>query len=89
MGGLIVTINFYLLARTLKRAFNPPHLASPKVILCKYYLRFIASGIIIFFLMARKVVNPLGLIAGLSVVVVSMMLLALLEAKKIRIKEAV
>ncbi len=27
-GGLIVTINFHLLYRTLKKAFRPPHLAS-------------------------------------------------------------
>jgi hypothetical protein len=88
-GGLIVTINFHLLARTLNRSLKPPHLASPNVILAKYYIRFVASGVIIFFLITRKVVNPVGLVVGLSVVVASMMLAALLEIKKLRIKEAV
>jgi len=88
-GGLIVTVNFHLLARTLKRSLKPPHLASPNVILAKYYIRFIASGIIIFFLITQKIVNPLGLVVGLSVVVASMMLAALLEINKLRIKEAV
>ncbi len=88
-GGLIVTINFHLLARTLNRSLKPPYLASPNVILAKYYIRFIASGVIIFFLITQKVVNPVGLVVGLSVVVASMMLAALLEITKLRIKEAV
>ena len=89
LGGLIVTINFHLLARTLNRSLKPPYLASPNVILAKYYIRFIASGVIIFFLITQKVVNPVGLVVGLSVVVASMMLAALLEITKLRIKEAV
>ena len=83
-GGLIVTINFHLLARTLNRSLKPPHLASPNVILAKYYIRFITSGVIIFFLITQKVVNPVGLVVGLSVVVASMMLAALLEITKLR-----
>ena len=88
-GGLIVTINFHLLARTLKRSLTPPHLASPNVIIAKYYIRFIISGVIIFFLIAWQVVNPLGLVVGLSIVVASMMSAALLEISKLKIKEAV
>ncbi len=89
LGGLIVTINFHLLSRTLHRSLTPPYLASPHVILAKYYIRFIISGVIIFFLITRQVVNPLGLIVGLSVVVVSMMLAAFLEMTKLSTKEAV
>ncbi len=88
-GGLIVTINFHLLARTLRRSLNPPHLASPNVIIAKYYIRFIISGVIIFFLITRQVVNPLGLVVGLSIVVASMMSAALLEVSKLKVKEAV
>ncbi|MGD9212446.1 MAG: ATP synthase subunit I [Desulfobacteraceae bacterium] len=88
-GGLIVTINFHLLARTLKRALTPPFLSSHNVILAKYYLRFIISGVIIFFLIKYQVVNPLGLFIGLSVVVASIMLATLIEVKKLIFKEAV
>lgn len=88
-GGLIVTVNFHLLARTLKKALTPPHLASPNAILAKYYLRFILSGIIIFVLIAGHIVNPIGLILGLSVVVASIMLATLCELKKLIFKEAV
>jgi hypothetical protein len=88
-GGLIVTVNFHLLARTLKKALTPPHIASPNAVLAKYYLRFVASGFIIFVLIAGHVVNPIGLILGLSVVVASIILATLCELKKIIFKEAV
>ena len=88
-GGLIVTINFHLLARTLKKALAPPHLASPNVVLIKYYIRFIISGVILFLLIRLKVVNPLGLFVGLSVVVASITLATMVELKKLIFKEAV
>jgi ATP synthase I chain len=87
-GGLIVTINFHLLYRTLKKAFRPPHLASPRVILGKYYMRFIASGIVIFILISEHFVNPLGLFIGLSVVVISIMIATVRELTKYIFKEA-
>lgn len=89
VGGLIVTVNFHLLNRTLQKAFRPPHLVSPSLILAKYYLRFIISGIIIFFLISGHYVNPIGLFIGLSVVVVSIMLATLREIKKLIFEEAV
>jgi hypothetical protein len=88
-GGLIVTINFHLLARTLKKALRPPHPASPNVVLIKYYIRFIVSGVIIFFLIRQQVVNPIGLFIGLSVVVVSITLATMVELKNLIFKEAV
>ncbi len=89
VGGLIVTINFQLLAKTLKKAFTPPKIASHNVILAKYYIRFVISGLIIFLLIVKHCVNPLGLLIGLSVVVVSIFLVTLRELKNFIIKEAV
>ncbi len=88
-GGLLVTLNFHLLAGTLRKALTPPHLSSHNVIIAKYYLRFIGSGFIIFILIAGNYVNPLGLIIGLSVVVFSIMLATLCEITKLIFKEAV
>lgn len=88
-GGLIVTINFHLLSRTLKKALTPPHLASHHSVLAKYYLRFIISGIVIFVLISQHWVNPLGLFIGLSVVVASITLATLIEIKRLIFKEAV
>ncbi len=88
-GGLLVTLNFHLLAKTLKKALAPDHLSSPNAILAKYYIRFIASGFIIFVLIAGHFVNPVGLVLGLSVVVASIILATLREAKNLIFKEAV
>jgi hypothetical protein len=88
-GGFLVTLNFHMLARTLRSALTPPHLSSHNVIIAKYYLRFIASGCIIFVLIAGRIVHPVGLLIGLSVVVFSIILASVLEVKKLIFKEAV
>ena len=88
-GGLIVTVNFHLLAKTLKKALTPPYLSSQNVVLAKYYIRFIASGVIIFVLISGQYVNPLGLFIGLSVVVASIIAATMNELTKIIFKEAV
>lgn len=88
-GGLIVTVNFHLLSRTLKKSFRPDHLSTRNAILTKYYIRFIISGIIIFALISRHVVDPLGLLLGLSVVVVSITLATMCELTKHIFREAV
>ena len=88
-GGLLVTINFHLLAKTLKKALTPPHLASHNLVLAKYYLRFLVSGFIIFLLIADHIVHPVGLVIGLSIVVFSIILATLCEVKKLILKEAV
>ena len=88
-GGLIVTINFHLLSRTLKKSLTPPYLSSHTSIIAKYYLRFTASGVILFLLIAGHFVDPLGLFVGLSVVVASIVLATMSELTKIIFKEAV
>ena len=88
-GGLIVTINFHLLSRTLKKALTPPHLSSHNVVLVKYYFRFFISGVILLFLIQGDYVAPLGLFVGLSVVVASIFMATILEVSKLLKKEAV
>lgn len=88
-GGLIVTVNFHLLARTLKRSLTPPHLANHHTVIAKYYIRFFISGLVIFFLISKNLVNPLGLFVGLSVVVASIMIVTLFQVKNLFMKEAV
>lgn len=72
LGGLLVTVNFHLMGRTIKKALQPSRKVSVSTILLKYYLRFIVSGILIFLLLLGKLVSPLGLILGLSVVVTTL-----------------
>jgi hypothetical protein len=87
-GGLIVTINFHLLYRSLRGALTPPHIADTRVLLGKYYIRFLLSALIIFVLIADHYVNPLGLIIGLSVVVTSVFIATFNEIRRLIFKEA-
>ncbi|MFQ5483779.1 MAG: ATP synthase subunit I [Desulfobacterales bacterium] len=87
-GGLIVTANFHLLYRTLKKSLMPPHLSSHQAIIAKFYLRFMLSAFIIFILISKQLVDPVGLILGLSVVVVSIILATFLEFKRLIFEEA-
>ena len=88
-GGLIVTLNFQMMAKTLKKAFATSRFTSWHVILVKYYIRLLISAVIIFILIFGQLVNPLGLIIGLSVVVASIMTATVCEVKKIIFKEAI
>jgi hypothetical protein len=82
-GGLIVTVNFHLLYRSLKVSLSPPHTANVRAVLGKYYIRFLLSAVIIFALIADHIVDPLGLIIGLSVVVTSIIIATFNEIRKI------
>ena len=89
-GGLIVTVNFHLMHRSLKKnLIPPPHLSSAKSVFVKHYLRFVSSIIVIYILISKNYVDPGGLLIGLSVVVASIMTASLFELKKILFKEAI
>ena len=88
VGGLVILVNFHLLSRILKKAFIPERLASPKAVILKYYLRLLGTGILLYVLISRKWVDPLGLMAGLSVVVIALTLVGCYEMRKILFKEA-
>ncbi|MCD4742283.1 MAG: ATP synthase subunit I [Desulfobacteraceae bacterium] len=95
LGALIAAISFHLLKRTVNKAFEHPEKVAQQgrmiliSVLIKYYIRFAISGLIIFLLIAGGVVNPLGLLAGLSVVVVSISIATILELTRLIFKEAI
>ncbi len=80
-GGLIISINFHFLYRTLKKSLDPSKLSGPGIILGKYYIRFLINALIIFVLISERYVDPLGLILGLSIVVVSLLVGLAYEVK--------
>ncbi len=93
-GGIIVSVNFQLLKRTLSRSFRPEVVLLKGqsllgITLIKYYIRFAVSGGIIYLLISKHIVHPLGLLAGLSVIVASMFIATMLELTRLIFKEAV
>ncbi|MBU8849131.1 MAG: ATP synthase subunit I [Desulfobacterales bacterium] len=94
LGGLIVAINFHLLKNTLKTMIQAEVVLERGRsvmgnILVKYYLRFAISAGIIFVLISKHIVHPLGLLAGLSVVVASIFMVTVIELSRLLFKEAV
>ena len=88
-GGLLVNSNFYFMYRSLKKSLTPPNLSTTKSIFAKHYLRFLFSIMVIYVLVSKNLVDPGGLLIGLSVVVASIMIASLCELKKIIFKEAI
>lgn len=87
-GGLVILINFHLLARVLKSGLSPGQLTTPMAVIAKYYLRLLGTAVVLYFLIAYQLVSPFGLVLGLSVVVINLTLMGCNEIRKILFKEA-
>lgn len=71
VGGAIALINFGLLKRTVLRTIRPEVTNPLAKVLIKYYVRFILTCLVLYILVRWEVVEPLGLLVGLSAVVLS------------------
>lgn len=75
LGGLVIIGNFNMLQKTIRGAFGPDGVMKSKKmsIIAKYYFRLAILGIIIYMLITRAGVDPIGLAVGLSTVVISIL----------------
>lgn len=90
VGGAIALVNFRLLERNIKRALlwrRDQGKVLPRV-LVRYYIRFAATAVVLIILVRQGLVDPLGLLVGLSVVVLTIFVWGALQARKLY-KEAV
>lgn len=69
LGGLLVTINFHVLCKSVEKALTPPHNIPMGPALVKHYLSFAMCVVVISLSIIFNWVHPLGLVVGLSVVV--------------------
>ncbi|MCD6487310.1 MAG: ATP synthase subunit I [Syntrophobacterales bacterium] len=74
LGGLISVVNFRWLSRDLRIVFLKHEDRAKPFIIVKYYIRFILMGVVLFFVITRMSVDVLGLLLGLSVVVINIIL---------------
>jgi len=82
LGGLVSIINFYWLARGLRKVFQQFLDKAKSSILKRYYIRVTVTGVALFFIITRTPADVIGLIVGLSVVVVNIVSTVLLEFSK-------
>jgi hypothetical protein len=91
LGGLMIIANFNVLQRTVRRSFGTDGrmAGNPFGIVGKYYLRLLVMGAMIYLLISRFGVDPVGLVVGLSIVVISIVQFGIRAAWKLSSGEAV
>jgi hypothetical protein len=90
IGGLIANISFILLKKDITRVLSGPLNAAKGRFLIKYYIRFTVLALILFFLVRYRSIHLVGLLVGLSTVVISIGIMVAGAAKKVALtaKEA-
>ncbi len=90
LGGFISIVNFHWLDRDLRRIFSNLSGKAKSALLLKYYLRLAVTAVVLYILISQSIVDIIGLLVGLSVVVMNIVLTAVLVfSKKNRVEEVV
>jgi hypothetical protein len=91
LGGLISIANLGLLQHTVRGVFSSRQIdkTAKVTIVAKYYFRLLALGVILFVLITRGWVDPVGLALGLSTVVFGIVGIGIRMALKTSAREAI
>ena len=71
LGGFISILNFYGMELGLRGLFKDPSGNVKRPTMVKYYIRLALTAVVLYFLIAAETVNVIGLLIGLSVVVIN------------------
>jgi hypothetical protein len=90
IGGLIANISFILLKKDITRVLSGALSAAKGRFLIKYYIRLTVLALILFFLVRYRSIHLVGLLVGLSTVVISIGIMVAGAARKVALtaKEA-
>lgn len=89
LGGFISIVNFHWLVWDLRKAFRSLSEKSNSVVMFKYYIRFGVTAIALYFIITGDIVDIIGLLIGLSTVVIAIVVTTIaLYSKKNCIEEA-
>ena len=83
VGTVIGMANLFLLARILKGGFSFKPENAHQFIIKRYYIKLIASMIIIGILVSQNLVDPVGLIMGFSIIMITTLSAAIYFSKHI------
>ncbi len=88
LGGFISIVNIHWRDRDLRRIFSNLSGKAKSALLLKYYLRLAVTAVVLYILISQSLVDIIGLLVGLSVVVMNIVLTAVLVfSKKNRVEE--
>ena len=80
LGGFISILNFHWLGHNLRSVFKNLSGSVKGSVMVKYYIRLVITGIILYLLISGNLVNVIGLIIGLSVVVINIIIMVIITA---------
>jgi hypothetical protein len=89
LGGFISILNFYWMERGLRGIFNNTAGNVKGPVMVKYYIRLALTAIVLYFLIAYGKVNVIGLLIGLSVVVINIIITVTTTLAKKKLPEEV
>ncbi len=80
LGGSIVIVSFQVLKWQLRRALQKPgKLPSKAGLFLSYYLRFVATLVLVFFALYLGLATPIPFLVGLSIMVLSIVVVGAFE----------
>jgi hypothetical protein len=82
LGGFISIVNFYWMDRSLRSAFEKNTGNIKGLVVGKYFLRLALTAIVLYFLIAYKTVDVIGLLIGLSVVMINIIVMVITNLTK-------
>jgi hypothetical protein len=88
LGGLISIVNFHWLDRDLRSVFHLLSDGSKSSVYFKYFIRFVVTAVVLYFIISADSVDVVGLLVGLSLVVINIVFTVVMAyAKKNSVEE--
>ena len=82
LGGVISIVNLHWLGRDLSVIFSNLSGRAKSAMMIRYYIRIAVTAVILYFVITGLPVDVIGLLLGLSLVVINIAVTAVLESQK-------
>ena len=82
LGGLISVVSFSWRQRDLRKVFRNLTERARSAIMFRYYIRFFVSAVLIYFIITKTSADVIGLLVGLSIVIINIVLTLLMNLMK-------
>ncbi|MCU0531690.1 MAG: ATP synthase subunit I [Syntrophales bacterium] len=82
LGGIVSIVNLYWLGRDLRVIFSNLSGKAKSAMMIRYYIRMAVTAVVLFFIITELPVDIIGLLVGLSLVVINIVFTAILEFQK-------
>ena len=89
LGGFISILNFHWMERGLRGIFANTAGNVKGGVMVKYYIRLVLTAIVLYFLITNGTVHVIGLLIGLSVVVINIIVTLITTMAKKKLLEEV